>query len=74
MKTEIALIDGFKTFKDTLNYLGSKEFIKDLNYYQIELSTNWDIVIKNVGIQNYAVHIIERGLEDEVKHLKECGR
>ena len=56
----IPLIDGFKTFKDALNYLGSKEFIKDLNYYQIELSTNWDIVIKNMGIQNYAVHIIER--------------
>lgn len=56
----IPLIDGFKTFKDVLNYLGSKEFVKDLNYYHIELGTNWDIVIKNIDIQNYAVHIIER--------------
>lgn len=60
MSKEISLIDGFKTFKDVLNYLGSKEFVKDLNYYQITLCTNWDVVIKNIDIQNYAVHIIER--------------
>lgn len=62
MKTakEISLIDGFKTFNDVLNYLGSKQFVKDLNHYQIILNVNWDIVIKNIDIQNYAVHIIKR--------------
>lgn len=54
----IPLIDGFKTFKDVLDYLNSEEFKKDLEYYHIELIENYEVVIKNHGFMNYEVNII----------------
>lgn len=57
VKEQINLIDGFKTFNDALNYLQSKEFVKDLNRYDIELCENFDIIIRAYEVCNYSVVI-----------------